>query len=326
MSKGLVGIRNTGNTCYLAAVIQCISHCKSAVTAIFSTEPNAHGVTAAVQRLCERTWLGDSRDLSPRRLVNALKKRADSYMDYDEQNDAHEFLVALVAAIESEAPPLEESRHPLGESHGHGMQRLLHGMRSHWKIMVADKNCDLTMNVIGQNTFLTQCHACDHVSQSFDVFLAMPLFLRSGTACLQAQIDDQSNHAETLDGFSCERCRQRTFARRECKVSMLPTILIVQVMRFQEMRKDSGAISIEEDIDLASMCLKHGHSKYRLSGMVCHQGSSQCGGHYYAVCRIPGERWAVFDDDSVSEDVQVQDVHRGDPYLLFYELVVGPAV
>ena len=319
MRRGIVGIENIGNTCYIAAVLQCIGHCRNIVSTIFHGVEGLHGriVSRALADIYAKKWSRESLEsIDPTALVNALKSRPDSFIDYGVQNDAHEFLVELLTAVESDHVNIVVNE---SMSVRTGIQGLILGGREHWGRTVASKSCGLTDAVYGQHAFLTQCPVCKHVSQSFDVFVALPFVLNNNT--LQAQIDADGCYVETIDGFHCDKCQNRADSRRECKISRLPKLLVVQVMRFgYGTSKDSSRITIEEHIDVSRISLSSQACKYTLVGMVCHSGSSQRGGHYYAVCKYTAKTWVVF-DDTKSYSINLVAVRAEDPYLLFYELI-----
>ena len=58
------------------------------------------------------------------------------------------------------------------------------------------------------------------------------------------------------------------------------------------------------------------HKLYRLTGVVCHKGSSITNGHYTAYV-LAEEKWLKADDSTVQE-VQYETVKRKEAYLLFY--------
>ena len=302
MSLDRVGIENIGNTCYLSSIVQCMRH--SAI--VRSLDPDGGKVADALRRL-----FSEKKAMSPRRLIAALSQNSQR-IDYTVQNDAHEFFVELLDALESECQPISI---PLrGDVRQTRMQKLISAMSQHWDETVRSKNCRMTDTFFGQNTFLTQCSLCKHISHSSDVFTALELSLTEGPQKKRLGYDD-----ECIDGFECPNCMKRSPSRRECKMSRAPHVLVVHVMRFASgMRKDLDPIRLQETLDVSDVSLTTQTGHYKLVSVVCHRGHSQRGGHYYALCKLADDTWALFDDESVGP-ASLEDIRLEDPYMMFYE-------
>ena len=59
--------------------------------------------------------------------------------------------------------------------------------------------------------------------------------------------------------------------------------------------------------------------KYELCAMSIQEGSLR-GGHYYAICKVNGNNWKVFNDTSVS-DIKLSDMMQKKPYCIFYRRI-----
>jgi ubiquitin C-terminal hydrolase len=328
--RGLTGIDNAGCTCYIAAVLQCVGHCPRLITSI--VRPLALGggngaVMREVREVMLRKWAQPGEFSgpvpAPLGLIRALQAGPASMMEHDVQNDAHEFLIELMTALET--PPVaagsqEESKNREDKKvRGGKLTRalMLAHAHAHWSAFIARTRCATTELIYGQHAFLTVCGSCGHVSESFDVFATLPLLLTPG----QPARFRPSSGVEEIQGFECERCKQRVTARRDCRVSHLPTVLVIHVMRFGGgLCKDTTPVQLEERISMAGALLDgatQDGAHYKLRGVVCHRGHSQLGGHYYAVCRY-ANGWVMFDDELVTPTT-LQAVGGQDPYLLFYE-------
>ncbi|PNH00213.1 Ubiquitin carboxyl-terminal hydrolase 23 [Tetrabaena socialis] len=204
-------------------------------------------------------------------------------------------------------------------------------MASHWDATVTANQCPLTQAMYGQFVFLTQCQECKHVTQSFDVFSSLPVLFdeTETTASVQQHADQVWASSESIEGYQCDHCNNKSMARRECKISRMPDVLVVHAMRFADGdRKMTKDLHAEHEIDVSAAQLQVGPRRdrelYRLRGMVCHRGMSRHGGHYYAVCKCTSmktsmKNWVGFDDDAVTMMEDRSCVRKGDPYLLIYE-------
>lgn len=148
-------------------------------------------------------------------------------------------------------------------------------------------------------------------------------------------LPDRSLHAalsiytspELLDGdnrYHCPRCARLVDARKQLRLHRSPPILVLQLKRFGFQSSSGGKIGrrigYEEFLDLSPYTSGGKSERYRLYGVLVHQGASEHGGHYYCHVRAPSGVWHTFDDGSVRQ-VSAQRVLFDCAYLLFYQRV-----
>ena len=109
-SKGRTGLSNCGNTCFMAAAIQCLSHAV-ALSEYFlgdqhlaSINNGAGQLTQAYCELLRCLWYpselerGELASFSPRSFRDTLIRRAPQFAGY-RQHDAHEFLCSVMKTL-----------------------------------------------------------------------------------------------------------------------------------------------------------------------------------------------------------------------------------
>lgn len=108
------GISNTGNTCYVAAVVQCLANCSSFMDALARVGFH-RPLHRAMYELCVSVL--QRRPSSPDALLLLMRKRCSGLItNFKEPNDSHEFLTDLVAALDAEAGDETFARLFLGRS------------------------------------------------------------------------------------------------------------------------------------------------------------------------------------------------------------------
>ena len=115
----------------------------------------------------------------------------------------------------------------------------------------------------------------------------------------------QFMRTEKLDGqnaYFCEHCKCKTTSLKKMGIESLPEILIFHLKRFRHDGTSWGGSKVGKPV----VCGKEldmvpfSKDKYRLVGFVVHMGSLS-GGHYIAYCRHKSNgQWHCFDDSRVS--------------------------
>jgi ubiquitin C-terminal hydrolase len=107
--NGLCGLQNLGNTCYLNAVVQCLSHTAPLRALILSDQATKSinmeskfgrkgDAVKEVTSLFKRMWSGKHKSVAPYAFKTALDKWTPMFRGYQQQ-DAHEALAFLLDAL-----------------------------------------------------------------------------------------------------------------------------------------------------------------------------------------------------------------------------------
>merc|ERR1719225_888647 len=136
--------------------------------------------------------------------------------------------------------------------------------------------------------------------------------------------------ADELKGdnmYSCEKCKKLRNGLKYSRVTILPDTLCIHLKRFRHdfafSTKISSRVQFEEMLDMSPWLHNECTSKektFRLSGIVCHHGTSG-GGHYTCYNFNPvTELWYEL-DDSLVRQVDLATVLASEAYVLFYRKV-----
>jgi len=146
----------------------------------------------------------------------------------------------------------------------------------------------------------------------------LPLTFENGkrNQCSLKECFDAFIEEEILEGDNAwfnEKTNEKQSVRKKTTFWSLPEILIVVLKRFNNMgRKIQMKVDVPlKDLDLSSYV--DGYNKasyvYDLYGVANHTGGGM-GGHYYAFINVDGVGWVNFDDTRVSP-ISPKDVESG---------------
>ncbi|XP_063832508.1 ubiquitin carboxyl-terminal hydrolase 8 isoform X2 [Ostrinia nubilalis] len=332
VGRGLTGLKNLGNTCYMNSIIQCLNNTAILVTYFCNGQylehvNRSHSTRGAIAEelaaVVRALWSGQYRFIATKDLRNEVGKHQRAFRGC-EQQDSHEFLTILmdwlhldlqfsinVPSHKDSLPPSEKAWHEYTKSKESLILRLFYG----------------------QIRSTVRCTVCAKQSATYESFSNLSLELPASAArctlgdCLKLYLN-----GETIPGWNCPNCKQKRDAVKKLDISRLPPVLVIHFKRFyvdpkeymvNAYRKKQTYIDFPlDELDMRPFSL-HGGQQYSLYAVSNHYGSME-GGHYTAYCKsqIYG-KWYKYDDHVVTE-IPSSEVKSSAAYILFYT-TCGPA-
>ncbi|CAH8608960.1 unnamed protein product [Schistosoma guineensis] len=314
--KRALGFGNSGNTCYLNSVLQCIlatgpllayinhkhSNPSSCIitngrSSLPSLNKSRFCVLCGLSRLINEHHSQNGRTI-PSYFVTNVRAICPSLRPY-QQEDAHEFLLGLLSRMEdSSLASFGKVSRKISETNV--IRRIFGG------IIRSEVTCHSCLKVSARDE---QCF-----NLSMDITCA-----RSLQQCLCNYI--RSEELSGQNAYKCENCHQLRPAMRKCTIYRAPPILIIQLNRFSRHQKLDIRVDFPSSFNLRPFMTQ---SKglpilYKLYAIVNHEGYSCRSGHYVSFTLRHGQ-WLSLNDSFVST-TNPDHVLRQSPYLLFYEAV-----
>ncbi|XP_021508845.1 ubiquitin carboxyl-terminal hydrolase 17-like protein B [Meriones unguiculatus] len=292
------GLQNIGNSCYLNAALQCLTHTPPLASYLLSGEHS--------QSCChpEDCWMCameahvihsffHSRDvMQPSRKLTAAFHKS-------QQEDAHEFLMFTLNAMHESCLLGSTSMEP------------------------DSKDSTLVPDIFGGSwRSQIECLHCQGTSDSFDPFLDIPLDIRMAQSVKEAL--ENLVEAEELCGdnaYYCHSCQEKTPALKTLTVQTAPKVLLLVLNRFSGFTFDKvdSIVSYPEFLDLQPYMSRPSRRPlmYALYAVLVHNGASCHSGHYFCYVKAGNGKWYKMDDSRVTS-CNVTSVLSEPAYVLFY--------
>mmetsp|Transcript_15523 Transcript_15523/g.48578 ORF Transcript_15523/g.48578 Transcript_15523/m.48578 type:complete len:1140 (-) Transcript_15523:33-3452(-) len=186
--RGICGLHNLGNTCYLNASLQCLSN-----TVPLSDYVLQGGMRSGVNRqnpigtkgqlsdayasLVSRLWAGSSVSLSPKELKYQVGKWNAQFAGYA-QHDAQELMVWMLDALHEDQNQVRDKPYvETPDDEGEGEVDEAAVAAETWSRHLARNQSVVVDNMHGMLRSRVTCPECERTSVTFDVytFLSLPL-------------------------------------------------------------------------------------------------------------------------------------------------------
>ncbi|ONK58959.1 uncharacterized protein A4U43_C08F1490 [Asparagus officinalis] len=286
-----------GNSCYVNAVLQCLTHTVPLVEALRSSDHSSL-CSRGADEFCSFCILKKHVDyclrasgfsITPKLFVNNLSKISSDF-EPGQQQDAHEFLCCLLDKLHQS---FNSEHSPISQIFG-----------GHIKSQVC-------------------CCNCAHVTDTYESMIDLSLEIDNAETFTLIDALESFTKVETLDDpdnkFSCEACQDKVFVEKQIKLFEAPQVLSINFKRFKVC--SSGIYKIDKfveyplQLDLRPFLSSPENEmqyNYELYAIIVHYED-----HYYSIVRSTDNIWHALNDDKVFRYPQYLALNRS-AYILFY--------
>ncbi|KAK3547160.1 hypothetical protein QTP86_015625 [Hemibagrus guttatus] len=338
LGNGQVGLYNTGNTCFLNAIVQCLSHtqglrdyCLSKTYLQDMCSSREPELMNEFTKVLEGLWCtGEGkRTVNPDRFYRVFKEALPYFSGYSQQ-DAHEFLRFLLDRLHTEINRRPAHHTATTPEPSYTRSRISEEAAAMWKRYV-DKDDSIIVDLFsGQLRSSLHCSVCSHFSNTFDVFcdlsLPIPKTSDSRAGVTLRECLDLFSHEEKLSKENspmCETCNRCTETTKSLTIQRFPKILVIHLKRFTASRYSIRKSTVPVSFPLTGLDLGPfgpsdcGPVLYDLYALCDHMGTVNMG-HYTAVCQDE-DGWCCYNDSCVTQ-ISADQLQSNEAYLLFYRL------
>ncbi|KAF4529161.1 hypothetical protein B566_EDAN017684 [Ephemera danica] len=298
--RGLTGLKNLGNSCYMNSIVQCISNtmplnqyfCEGTYRDDVCAGTRTRGqIVEELAAVVRALWTGDYRAIACRDFKRRNIKPPPSPASHEQEKQNQNLEIAAAQAWSN-------FKH-CNESH---IQRLFYG----------------------QQSSTVRCQKCFYESVTFEPFSSLTLVLPGDVdKCSLADCLDMYLAPELVSEWKCPKCKNARPATKKFDIWRLPPTLVIHFKRFYEdvlWRKQHTTV----DFPLSGLEMRHysamphqRHTTYNLYAVSNHYGTMD-GGHYTTYSRSHvNNKWYKFDDADVAE-ISESNVRSNAAYILFY--------
>ncbi|PSR89241.1 Ubiquitin carboxyl-terminal hydrolase [Actinidia chinensis var. chinensis] len=306
------GIANLGNTCFLNAVLQCLTHTVPLVRGLWlynhpnSCDRDSEGfcVLCALRNHVELSLTSMGGIVSPWKLVGNLSYFSSNFRRF-QQEDAHEFLQCLLDRLEN-CFTYSKTKDTTLPSEDENLVKQIFGGRLISKL---------------------RCCNCGHCSDTYEPLVDLSLEIENVDTLPSAlESFTQVEKIEDIETqYTCENCKERVSIEKQLILDQAPSIAQFHLKRFKNdgsfVEKIDKHVEFPLDLDLLPYVNGSPNSnvelKYDLYAVVVHTGLSSTSGHYYSFVRSARDAWYRLDDSKVAR-VQEDYVLSQEAYILFY--------
>lgn len=333
-NKGLSGLSNLGNTCFINSCMQIISH-----TYEFNNFLNEENYKKKLKNIVDTVLIVEWDNLrkimwsenciiSPGKFIKTIQKissikKKDIFTGYS-QNDLPEFLLFLIDCFHN--------------SLSREIKMTITGTPENSTDQVAIKCFEMIKNMYSKEySEIWNLFYGIHVSEITDLetgkqlnitpepYLMINLPIPSNNK-MPSLIDcfDLYVEGEVLDGDNSwfnEETNKKINIRKRIQFWSFPDILIIDLKRFNNrFQKNQILVTFPLDnLDLSKYVIGYKKEcyKYELYG-ICNHSGSVMGGHYTSFVKNANGNWYHFNDQDVSVVMTPENVITPKAYCLFY--------
>ena len=327
-NRGLTGLLNLGNTCFVNSAIQCISHSyllndflnKKRYKKFLNKIPETK-LLLEWESLRELMW-SENCIIKPGAFIKAVQTVA-SIKDKDiftgfAQNDLTEFLNFLFDCFhESIKRPVQMNIRGKIVNSTDKLAKTCYETKKNMYSKEYSEFLDMFFGI-----HVSKVSSCE---SNYESISPEPFFILSVPITDKKTLEDSINHycvVEKLGDDNKIEVKDGVYETAEKQIVFwsLPDVLIITVKRFNNFnRKDQSMVDFPtENLDLSKYIVGYNKDsyKYDLYGICNHSGGVQ-GGHYTAFVKNANGKWYLFNDSSISQ-VAENNIKTEKAYCFFY--------
>lgn len=332
--KGLSGLANLGNTCFISSCLQILSHTYELNEFLdiesYKKKLNNKYESALLlewDNLRKMLWV-ENCIISPGKFIKTIQKIAqvkglELFTGYS-QNDLPEFLLFLIDCFHTSLS--REIKMTISGSPENETDKIAIQCYEMVKNMYSKEYSEIWNLFYGVHvseiSSLENANVLKTIPEPFFMIdLPIPSDNKSPSLIDCFELYVKGEILENENAWYNEETKVKENIKKKILFWSLPNILVIDFKRFNS-RNQKNQILITfplDELDLSEYVIgyKKDSYKYELYG-VCNHSGNVLGGHYTAYIKNSNGKWFHFNDTSVSEVGVIESIISVKAYCLFY--------
>ena len=336
-SPGIIGLVNIGATCYMNATLQCFSNVtrlrkellnKTVYNNLENNKEKNKQLSFALAEVLKNLWENlKQRFYSPDNFKEVISKMNPLFKGIA-ANDPKDLILFLLETMHKELnmpPNIEIKNNDFVNNNN-----FIDVFNNYQKEYTNKNKSIISEEFYGYANSLSTCGKCNttiHNVQSINI-LFFPLeevrkFKGYNFNVIRInECFEYYEKQEIFPSFYCNNCKSMSEVYNQSKIVYAPKTLIINLNRGKGLQYDINII-FEEYLNLKNFIFfQDSPYYYELTGVICHFGSNDDGGHFIAFCKNCNNcEWYKYNDQMVTRCSFNEVLRSGLPYVLFYSYV-----
>tara|TARA_B100000963_G_C22620313_1_gene669600 strand:+ start:1565 stop:2569 length:1005 start_codon:yes stop_codon:yes gene_type:complete len=325
-NKGLSGLVNMGNTCWLNSATQLLSNVLP-LTEYFMENKYKEDINYSKKEYkFLKEWIKLLHGLwTENCIIKPLSYHKHFYHFYDgglyEQEDSEEGLSKILDLLHESVSYEVDIKHN-GKPKNKTDRLMIESIKA-WENNFKKGYSKIVELFYGQYLSEVKCLNCGHCSNTFDPFSIIQLSLDNHYTTLEDSLNHfvQSEKLDTEYNWKCDNCNANDESEKKILLWKSPKVLLIQLKRFDFL----NACKLQNNIKFPFHNLElskyiEGYDKtestYDLCGIIEHIGGIN-GGHYISHILNSNKKWYTYNDENVKES-SIESIKNRQAYILCY--------
>jgi len=330
---GLIGLKNIGATCYMNATLQCFSNCprfKNNLLKLYkeleSGKDSKCKISFALAEVLKNLWgILHHKCYAPENFKNIISELNPTFRGVA-ANDPKDLVLFIIQRIHIELNKEDPTIKTNNNDNSYDFWAEYISFMNFYKRY---NNSIITEEFHFYTNDLSICSFCNKTINNVQTnnILFFPLeevrkFKGYFTNYVSIYDCFEYNERQTSSSFHCNTCNNDSIAYSMTKIALSAKTLIINLNRGHGMEYNVNIV-FEEYLNIRKFVyIKESPYYYELTGVICHFGSNDDGGHFIAYCKNCDDcNWYKFNDGIINKCSFSDVCQKGMHYVLFYSYI-----